>query len=245
MTDKILYVALDYSTPQQALSMARELNEVEVTDNVGYGYKLNGDLLLKYGLEVIDRFKNLNRPIFADLKLWKGRSTMTNIVSYLAKKGVELTNVYAHAGQEYLRPLVEEVKGNRLQLLALTVLTHYDEQDCQRLYSKSLTDTVMTFARIAHNSGCDGIIVPPTTLKIVKSNDRKLFTDLDKITPGIRPQWYQDKHDNYQKQVKTPQEAISAGADGLVMGSPIRKADSPKKALRKTLDEMETTLAED
>lgn len=245
MNHKRLYVALDYDTPQQALAMAQKLNEVEAEGKVDYGYKLNGDLLLKYGLDTIDQFKSLNRPIFADLKLWKGRSTMTSIVSYLADKGVDVTNVYAHAGQEYLQPLVKVIGERELQLLALTVLTHYSEDDCQQLYGKSLVQSVMTLARIARQGGCDGIILPPTALNLVREKEEDLFNDLVKITPGIRPQWYQDKHDNYQQQVKTPQEAINDGADGLVMGSPIRKAEEPKKALRRTLQEIRRPLASD
>lgn len=243
MVEKLLYVALDYDTPQEALTMAEELSEVEVEERVGFGFKLNGDLLLKYGMDVIDDFIDLGRPVLADLKLWKGRSTMKSILDSLLEKEVRATNVYAHASQEYLRPLTSKVKGEQLQLLALTVLTHYGEEDCQRLYGKSLAQSVLTLARIAWAGGCDGVILPPTALDIVKNEEGELFESLIKATPGIRPQWYKDKHDNYQKQVTTPAEAVSSGADVLVMGSPIRKSSHPKQALRRTLQEMEQPLS--
>lgn len=229
MNHPLLYVALDYDTPEEALSMAEKLNTVEGN----FGYKLNGDLLLKYGLDTIDEFKELERPIFADLKIWKGRGTMGAILDTLMEKGIEHTNVYAHAGEEYLGTLTDKIDGSNLNLLALTVLTHYDEEYSQRIHGKPLEDTVRTLAETAYESGCDGLVLPPTCLAEVKD------LEMENLTPGIRPSWYLEKHDNYQKQVATPREAVKDGSDVLVMGSPIRKDKKPREALRKTLKEME------
>lgn len=228
MNHPFLYVALDYDTPEKALSMAEKLNEVEGN----FGYKLNGDLLLKYGLDTVDRFQKFERPIFADLKLWKGRGTMGAVLDVLMEKGVEHTNVYAHAGQEYLTSLTEKTEENKISLLALTILTHYDERYCQKVHGKSLAGTVRTLGEEAKKSGCDGLVLPPTCLGEVED------LNMENLTPGIRPNWYLEKHDNNQKQVSTPSEAVNNGSDILVMGSPIRKDEKPRKALRKTLEEM-------
>lgn len=232
MNYPFLYIALDYPDSRKALQMAEKLNEVEGD----FGYKLNGDLLLAEGMDTIDEFAPFRRPIFADLKMWKGRGTMGNIVDKLIEKGVNHTNVYAHAGKEYMSSLTKRLEGSGLELLGLTVLTHYGEEDCQKVYGRSLKDSVRMLAEEAYESGCHGIILPPTTLDVVQD------LDMVKLTPGIRPEWWQRLPGSDQKQVKTPREAVIGGADILVMGSPIRKDKNPPNALRKTLDEMQVYI---
>lgn len=224
-----LFVAVDYRTKEEATGLIEQINNVQGD----FGYKLNLDLLLlQGGLNVLDEFTSFGRPIFADLKMWNGRRTMASIVDILASKGVALTNIYAHAGTKFLKAAVEAIDGRDLGILGLTVLTHYTDEDCMRIYQQPLKESVRMLSEIAHEGECYGLVLPPTTLDVVKN------LDMIKTTPGIRPKWYEKPEDNWQAQVATPSGAITAGANILVIGSPIRKDADPPAALKRTLDEI-------
>jgi len=178
---------------------------------------------------------SLGKPIFADLKLWNGRRTMASIVTELAQQGVAYTNVYAEAGESFVRGVVEATEGTDTRVLGLTVLTHYDDKYCQETYGLSLKDAVQKFAVQAHDAGCHGIILPGTTLDAVSD------LRMEKLVPAVRPTWFMGTGANYQQQEILVGDAVRAGADLLVCSSPIRKSDNPQEALDKVLDEMIVT----
>jgi orotidine-5'-phosphate decarboxylase len=224
-----LFVAVDYTKKEDVHELIQKLEPVKGD----FGYKINLDLLLlENGIGVVDEFIAYGRPIFVDLKMWNGRRTMSAIVDKLASTGVALTNIYAHAGADFLQGAVDAVDGRDLKILGLTVLTHYTEADTQRLYKRDFRSAARMLAEIAEDGNCYGIVVPATVLDVVSD------LDLTNLTPGIRPIWYENRKDNWQSQTVTPAIAKENGSDFLVCGGPIRKAQDPAEALRKTLVEL-------
>jgi orotidine-5'-phosphate decarboxylase len=119
-------------------------------------------------------------------------------------------------------------------MLAVTVLTSVDQsilaQDigCQR----KVDEQVLHLARLAHESGMDGVVASPKEISLIREN---LGSDFLIVTPGIRPRWAV-KGD--QKRVTTPAEALRAGADYIVIGRPITASNDPKEALDRIIEEI-------
>ena len=142
------------------------------------------------------------------------------------------SNVYAHVGKKVLKELVKLTEGSKTKLFALTVLTHYDDEYTNELYGKNMEETVKLLSSWAEESGCHGVILPAKYLHVV--NNTKLL----KMCPGIRPEWYENKNINNQKQIATPSKAFNNGANYIVVGSPIMKSDDPEQSLVKILNEI-------
>jgi orotidine-5'-phosphate decarboxylase len=224
-----LFIALDGLTtePMTTIGMAEKLVSVDRP----FGFKVNLDFFLFNGIpETIRILEHLGRPIFADLKMWNGTRTMVDVVAELALH-VDYLNVHALADSQVTKAIaVAEAKAARV--LGVTVLTHYDEEYCQKHFKRTLAATVHHLAITATGSGCHGIILPGTVLQFV--NDIRTI----KVVPGIRPTWFADKR---HAQPVTPAQALKDGADVLVCGSPITKSDDPVGSLKRVLDEMQET----
>ena len=233
MSKPFLFVGLDYEDLNEAASFAEELTQVDRTD---FGFKLNLDFILNTALlgdrQPFERVLKLGRPIFADLKMWNGKRTMVSIVEGLIKAGVDYFNVYSLADTPFLKAVVEATNGTKTKVLGVTVLTHYNEEYCQRMRGCSLREAVRKDAEVVYSAGCHGVILPGTTLDLVSD----LYTE--KLVPSARPSWYGKTGDNYQEQETFVRDAIAGGANLLVCSSPIKKSNNRKEALIKTLDEM-------
>lgn len=224
-----LFVALDdlAGKEKETFSIATQLSCAPGN----FGFKLNLDYLLNRtkSLEtIIGKIQALKRPIFADIKMWNGTRTMKSVLQTFIDLEVEYVNVYALA-DDLLPKAIEITKGTKTKVLGLTVLTHFNEAYCQKHFKRSLPETVRHFSEVAIEAGCHGIILPGTTLNVVKD----IITI--KGVPGVRPEWYKD--DRHEEEV-TPREAVENGADILVAGSPIMKSAAPISALEKILSEI-------
>lgn len=236
----LLYVGLDYDDTAQALEFARELNEVP---RDGFGFKTNLDGVIWEGLRNPEsstrKIIATGRPSFIDFKMWNGGRTMSNVARQCADVGVDLINMYAgHAGEKFIGQVVRAVEGSKTKVFGLTVLSHYTDADCQRIYGCSLKDAVRKLADIAYNGGCHGIIAPGTALDVIQ------HIPLPKLVPAARPRWYGKTGENSQEQESYIDDAIRAGADFLVCSTPIRKSSDRKAALIRTLDEMVAAASE-
>lgn len=226
MERPFLFVALDGVTEGQAAKRISEFSRVEGN----FGFKLNLDFILKYGVESLRKLVELyGMPIFADLKMWNGGRTMAEVIKTLVGLGVDYLNVYALA-DDLLPEAIEATKDSKIKVLGLTVLSHYTEAYCLKHFHRTLKDTVRYLAEVAIKAGCHGIIVPGTTL------DNVQVLKGIKVATGIRPDWYKDKR---HKQVVTPKQAVVGGADAIVCGSPITKSPNSREALQKVLSEMQ------
>ena len=226
-----LYVAMDFMEEDLMLYWAEKFALVEGN----FGFKVNDDYLNKYTAErAVNELKGFNRQIFADKKMFKGVRRMINSALELSTiGGVEFTNVFALVGQKMLNKVVDGVQGSGIDILALTILTHMDENYCKQMFRRSLSEAVRMFAQIAKDAGCPGIILPGTCLKYVED------FDLIKVVPGIRPKQYQGGKANPQSQIVTPGQAVRDDADILVAGSPIFDTENPVDSLKRILEEMD------
>ena len=231
-----VYVALDHNSQGDNIQFANVLSRG--VDSKKYGFKINLDSLANFSPHalnpyfIIRRIKELGRPVFVDMKMWNGGRTMENVAKGCAELGVDIINMYPHAGEKFMRKVKKALEGSNTKLFGLTVLTHYTDADTERLYGKNLKDATVMLARMNYNFGADGIILPGTQLGNVTG------IHLPKMSPGIRPLWYENKRDNFQEQIVTPSEAIHRGARYIVVGSPIAKSEKPEKALEKILSEV-------
>jgi orotidine-5'-phosphate decarboxylase len=169
--------------------------------------------------------------VFLDMKLHDIENSVAKGVENVARLGVNFLTV--HAYPQTMKAAVAARRGSGLKILAVTVLTSYDDIDlAESGYSTGVESLVARRAQQAHDLGVDGLVCSPeeaSPLRLAVGNDM-LF-----VTPGIRPQ---GTARGDQKRVTTPAQAIAAGADYLVVGRPITEAADPKTAAEAVVAEI-------
>ncbi len=125
------------------------------------------------------------------------------------------------------------------KVLAVTVLTSTDEHDAFGIFGAPCKAKVLAFARDAKLAGCDGVVCSPLELLVL--NEHPELEGLWKVTPSIRSP---DDAVDDQRRTMSPREAISCGADELVIGRPITGAPSPVEAALKIAEEIAEGLKE-
>ena len=209
-------------------------------DKVGC-FKIGLELFIKEGPDVLKVVKqNSSASIFLDLKLHDIPATVRSALKSVATHGVRFITVHGSDGSHILQTATE-VKDFGLEVLAVTVLTSVSESALEELgYRKglSLRQLVLDRANIAKESGCAGIVCSGEEVALIK---KECSNDFKAVVPGIRPLWADVKKDD-QSRVVTPKDAISNGADLIVVGRPIRDAKEPGVAALKIVEEIESTL---
>jgi orotidine-5'-phosphate decarboxylase len=212
-----LIVALDLPSVAEAEAMVDRLGDAVTFYKIGYQLGYAG------GLPLAERLIGDGKRVFLDLKLHDIANTVARGVESVAKLGATFLTV--HAYPQTMRAAVEAKAGSNLRLLAVTVLTSYDDADLAEAgYKLSVDDLVAERAQQAHDMGVDGIVCAPEEagpLRLIVGSDMTL------VTPGIRPA---GASSNDQKRIATPAQAIDAGADYLVVGRPIVGAADPRAA---------------
>lgn len=224
MTDKTianrdrLIFALDVPDCDRARALAEELG-----DAVTF-YKIGLELMMSGGyFELMDWLLARDKKVFADLKFFDIPATVGSAVRQLQDRGA--TCVTVHGNQSIMEAAAEN-KGDDLKVLAVTVLTSLDRGDLDDLgFHCDVGELVLSRAKRALESGCDGVISSGLEApKLREFIDDKLLV----ITPGIRP--VDNKPTGDQKRVVSVEQAFMNGADHIVVGRPIRDADSPREA---------------
>jgi orotidine-5'-phosphate decarboxylase len=220
-----LIVALDLPTRRDAEAMVERLG-----DAVSF-YKIGYQLAFAGGLAFADTLARTGKHVFLDMKLHDIENSVAKGVENVAKLGVTFLTV--HAYPQTMKAAVAARDGSDLKILAVTVLTSYDDIDlAESGYSQSVDALVARRAQQAHDLGVDGLVCSPeeaSPLRLAVGNDMVF------VTPGIRPQ---GSARGDQKRVTTPAQAIKAGADYLVVGRPVTGADDPKSAAQAIVDEI-------
>jgi len=195
-----------------------------------WGFKVN-DALRERGYELIPWLKNHGR-VMADLKLHDIPNTVGNDVTRLFALQPELVTVHASGGVEMMKAAVK-CGGDHTKIVAVTVLTSLNEEQCRHIYGGTVAEVVQRFSTDALEAAVEYSVSSGQDLKVLTDQS---FAGLTKITPGIRPLWAAAAGD--QKRVMTPREAIDAGAGLLVIGRPITGHEDPVEALRLTVEEI-------
>jgi len=212
-----LIVALDVDSPEIARAMVARLG-----DAVGF-YKIGYQLAYAGGLSLVERLTGEGRKVFIDLKLHDIANTVTRGVANLARLGATFLTV--HAFPQTMKAAVEGRAGSDLRILAVTVLTSYNDGDLEEAgYAFGVGDLVERRARQARELGIDGLVCSAEEVQRL----RAIVADpMCLVTPGIRPA---GGDPGEQKRVMTPGRAIAAGADYLVVGRPVLGAADPRAA---------------
>src|SRR5260221_6122510 len=212
-----LIVALDLPSVAKAEAMIARLG-----DSVTF-YKIGYQLAFAGGLPLVGRLTGAGKKVFVDLKLHDIGNTVARGVESVAKLGATFLTV--HAYPQTMKAEVEARAGSSLKILAVTVLTSYDDGDLHAAgYRLGVTDLVQARAQQAQVLGVDGLVSSPeeaAALRKIVGHQMRL------VTPGIRPA---GSAAGDQKRIMTPSRAISAGADYLVVGRPVMEAADPKAA---------------
>jgi orotidine-5'-phosphate decarboxylase len=219
-----LIVALDMSTVEEARAMVVRLGDAVSFYKIGYQLALAGGL--SYAAELIDGGKKL----FVDMKLHDIGNTVASGVKSVSRIGATFLTV--HAYPQTMKAAAEARAGD-LRILAVTVLTSYDDADLKSAgYDMSVRDLVAQRARQARDIGVDGLVCSPEEV----AHLRTIVGDkLALVTPGIRPA---GAAAGDQKRIATPAAAIASGADYLVVGRPIVAEADPKAAAKAIVAEI-------
>src|SRR2546423_3885201 len=199
-------------------------------------YKIGYQLAYAGGLPLVRELTGEGKKVFVDLKLHDIGNTVARGVESVARLGATFLTV--HAYPQTMKAAVEGRAGSNLKILAVTVLTSYDDGDLHAAgYRLNVTDLVEARAQQAQVLGVDGIVCSPEEAVAV----RKLVGhQMNLVTPGIRPA---GAATGDQKRIMTPARAIAAGADYLVVGRPITEAADPKAAADAIQAEIKQALA--
>jgi orotidine-5'-phosphate decarboxylase len=216
--------------PRDRLIVALDLPEVAASeamiarlgDSVAF-YKIGYQLAYAGGLPLVGRLADAGKKVFIDLKLHDIGNTVARGVESIAKLGATFLTV--HAYPQTMKAAVEARAGSGLKILAVTVLTSYDDSDLHAAgYRLGVSDLVETRARQAQALGVDGLVCSPEEAAALR---KIVGQQMVLVTPGIRPA---GAATGDQKRIMTSARAIAAGSDYLVVGRPVLEAANPKAA---------------
>jgi orotidine-5'-phosphate decarboxylase len=186
--------------------------------------KIGLELYLRYGPEAVASVRGAsNVAVFLDLKLNDIPATVAGAARSVARLRPELLTVHAVGGMAAVRAAVEAAPDTKI--VAVTVLTSLCDTDLERLgVAGPVGDAVRRLAALAVEAGARGLVCSPREVAAVRA---EVGPDITLITPGVRPA---GSEANDQARIATPEEALQAGADLLVIGRPITGAADPGAA---------------
>ncbi|MCK5391435.1 MAG: orotidine-5'-phosphate decarboxylase [Deltaproteobacteria bacterium] len=229
-----IILALDFPEHEIAINWVEKLRSKIKT------FKVGSILFLDSGSEGLKEFSNLSVEVFLDLKFHDIPSTVEITARQSVRFGANMFTIHTLGGFEMMKRTSEAVKEEAEKLsypkplvLGVTVLTSHDKKSLEKIgISTSTEDTVMNLAALAEKANIDGLVCSGVEVEALRKEFGDRFT---LVVPGIRPGTA--NHD--QKRVTTPEEAISAGADYLVIGRAITEADNPEEIV----DEIVTSIS--
>jgi len=225
-----LIVALDLPTVAAAEAMVSHLGDSVWFYKIGYQLAFAGGLPFAAGLIAA------GKQVFLDLKLHDIGNTVTKGVASVAQLGATFLTV--HAYPQTMKAAVEGKRGSSLRILAVTVLTSYDDTDLAAAgYDMSVSELAAARASQARDTGVDGLVCSAEEVANLRSI---VGAGMTLVTPGIRPA---GSATGDQKRIMTPAKAIAAGADYLVVGRPVVDASDPKAAADAIVGEIEQASA--
>ncbi len=223
MIDQKVIVALDYDKQADALAF------VDKIDSSTCRLKVGKEMFTLFGPNFVRELHQRGFSVFLDLKFHDIPNTCSKAVKAAADLGVWMVNVHASGGERMMsasREILEPYGKSRPLLIGVTVLTSMEQSDLSDIgLNTSPQDQVMRLANLTKNSGLDGVVCSALESTMLKS---KLGGDFKLITPGIRPA---GSVAGDQKRIMTPEDAIQAGSDYLVIGRPITQASEPATVL--------------
>lgn len=215
--DRLIF-AMDVPDCGRARALAEELGDAVSFYKIGLELMMSGEYF-----ELLDWLLQRDKKVFCDLKFFDIPATVGSAVRSLKDRGASFVTVH---GNQSIMEAAAENKGDSMKVLGVTVLTSLDRGDLDDLgFDCDLEALVLSRAKRALESGCDGVISSGLEVPGLREHiDNKLLV----VSPGIRP--VDNKPMGDQKRVVTVETAFANGADYIVVGRPIRDAESPRAA---------------
>ena len=225
MTKNPIIIALDVETADQARELTAKLG-----DAVDF-YKVGMELYAGAGLDLVRELTGQGKKVFLDMKFYDIGETVRRAVAQVAKLGVQFLTV--HGSKAVMAAAVQGRGAADLKLLAVTVLTSFDQTDLADLgYPCPVSDLVSLRVRNAMEAGIDGLVCSPLEVAGVRA---EAGPGAILVTPGVRSPGA-DTGD--QKRVATPAAALRNGADYLVIGRQVTRARDPRAEVEKIFGEI-------
>lgn len=224
-----IIVALDFPSQVAAIDLAKQLDPSLCRVKVGK------ELYTRCGPAILDALHALGFEVFLDLKFHDIPNTTAQAVGVAADMGVWMVNVHAAGGRRMMHACADKLSTYKQapKLIAVTVLTSMEQSDLSDIgLDIAPVEQVMRLAALTKECGLDGVVCSSHEVSQLKAS---LGSEFQLVTPGIRPA---SAELGDQRRVMTPEEAIHAGSDYLVIGRPITKASEPLKALESIVDSL-------
>lgn len=219
-----IIVALDYEKEKEALAL------VDQIDPSLCRLKVGKEMFTTLGTKFVKELHKREFDVFLDLKFHDIPNTVARAVRSAADLGVWMVDLHASGGlrmMEEAKKILEPYGKDAPILISVTVLTSMEDLDLLQIgINASPMEHVIRLANLTQRAGLDGVVCSPQEVEILRKN---CGDDFKLITPGIRPI---GSEFGDQRRVMTPNAAIKAGSDYLVIGRPITQADNPADVLR-------------
>lgn len=226
--DDIIIFPLDVDSLDEARQWMDRLGEMVRV------YKIGFQLFLREGMDAVDAVHKAGFRVFLDLKLHDIPHTIYNATRQIVRSRVFMFNVHASGGREMMQAAAKAaaLEADRMKIdppliLGVTVLTSLDNAEASEVgFMGTTNEMVIHLAELARRSGLSGVVSSPEEAAVVRKMAGPGFTI---VCPGVRPD---DSQAGDHHRSASPQAAISAGADYIVVGRPIRHADDPLERAR-------------
>ncbi len=230
-----IIAALDVPSAEQALQLAQQIAAA-----VG-AFKIGKELFVSAGPDIVKKIRATGAAVFLDLKFHDIPNTVAKAIAAATRLDVQMTTIHTSGGGEMMRAAEKSAQDTAESLgrpaplvLGVTVLTSSTDATLAEINVEADMQTqVAHLAHLAVKSGLRGLVCSPLEISILR---KFLPAHIQLVTPGIRTG--AEKADD-QKRTLTPREAISAGANWLVIGRPIYTAENPRAAAEKILESLQ------
>ncbi len=221
-----IIVALDVPNAAEARAIVAACGE-----HVGF-YKVGLELFTAEGPAIVRELVGQGKRVFVDLKMYDIGETVKRAAARVAALGASLLTV--HASPQVVRAAVEGAAGSQLKILAVTVLTSYDQTDLEAVgvTGRTVAEQVEFLAAKSLEAGAHGLVCSPLEVKRLRA---MAGPDAVLVTPGVRSAG--EGHGD-QKRVATPAQAMADGSTYLVIGREVTRASDPSAASQRIINDL-------
>lgn len=216
-------VALDFANENDTLAFVRQL------DPSLCQLKIGKELFTATGRNLVEKLIHQGFKVFLDLKYHDIPNTVAKACKVAAQMGVWLVDMHASGGRRMMEAAAEAVANetHKPHLIGVTVLTSMEQNDLREIgFQAAPNELVCNWAKLAQSSGLDGVVCSAQEAAMLRQEIGKAFL---LVTPGIR---LNTNNQDDQRRIMTPEQALNAGSNYLVMGRPITQAQNPVALLR-------------